>query len=125
MFCVFVYSDCNKRGQTSRPVLRAQVQTSCNLEPNTSVTVLWVLAICSTTVHFWNYLITVWYCYIAILLCLTTSISSYAKILLKLRHHQTNVQDHIYEERQSQVINILHLTYSDTKKHCQAHCGCR
>ena len=71
-----------------------------------TVTVLWVLAICGTTMHFWNYFITVWYCYIAILRCLTTSISSYAKIFLKLRHHQTNVQDHVYQERQAQVIPL-------------------
>ena len=34
VWCVFVYSDRDKRGQTSRPVVRAQTQTSCNFEAN-------------------------------------------------------------------------------------------
>ena len=28
-------NDCNKRGQTSRPVTGAEIQTSCNFEKNT------------------------------------------------------------------------------------------
>ena len=34
MFSVFVHTNCNKRGQTSRPVVRAQIQTSCNFKAN-------------------------------------------------------------------------------------------
>ena len=34
MFSFFVDTDCNKRGQTFRPVVRAQIQTSCNIEKN-------------------------------------------------------------------------------------------
>ena len=36
VFSVFVDTDCNKRGKTSRPVARAQIQTSCNFEENIS-----------------------------------------------------------------------------------------
>ena len=36
VFSVFVDTDCNKRGQTSRPVVRAQIQTSCDFEENIS-----------------------------------------------------------------------------------------
>ena len=31
---VFFYTDCNKRGQTSRLVAGSQIQTSCNFEEN-------------------------------------------------------------------------------------------
>ena len=34
MFSVFVHTDCNKRGQTSRSYVRAQIQTSRNFESN-------------------------------------------------------------------------------------------
>ena len=34
IFSVFVDVDCNKRGQTSCPVIEAQIQTSCNFEAN-------------------------------------------------------------------------------------------
>ena len=33
---VFVYTDCSKCGQTSRLVVRTQVQTICNFEANIS-----------------------------------------------------------------------------------------
>ena len=42
MFSVFINIDCNKRGQTSRLVARAQIQTSCNLEKNV-YKCIWVL----------------------------------------------------------------------------------
>ena len=41
MFSVFINIDCNKRGQTSCLVARAQIQTNCNLEKN--VFCIWVL----------------------------------------------------------------------------------
>ena len=34
MFSVFVDIDCNKRGQTSCPVVRTSIQTSCNFTAN-------------------------------------------------------------------------------------------
>ena len=36
MFCVFVYIGCNKRGQTSCPVIKTQIQTTCNFRANVS-----------------------------------------------------------------------------------------
>ena len=56
-----------------------------------AVSVFWVVSILGTTMYFWNYLITVWYGYIGILLCLLISIFSYVKIFLTLRHHQAQV----------------------------------
>ena len=32
VWSVFVDTDCNKRGPTSRPVVGAEIQTSCNFE---------------------------------------------------------------------------------------------
>ena len=34
VFSIFINIDCNKRGQTSRLVAGAQIQTSCNFEKN-------------------------------------------------------------------------------------------
>ena len=34
VFGVFIDIDCNKCGQTSRPVVRAKIQTSCDFEAN-------------------------------------------------------------------------------------------
>ena len=34
MLSVFVSVDCDKRGQTSCPVIGAEIQTSCNFEAN-------------------------------------------------------------------------------------------
>ena len=42
MFRVFINIDCNKLGQTSRLVARAQIQTSCNREKNVC-NCIWVL----------------------------------------------------------------------------------
>ena len=36
MWCVFVYTDRHKRGQTSRPVIRTHIETSCNFKANIS-----------------------------------------------------------------------------------------
>ena len=47
MGSVFINIDCNKRGQTSRLVARAQIQTSCNLENNNvyKCIYVWILSI--------------------------------------------------------------------------------
>jgi len=34
VFSILVHTDCNKRGQTSRAVAEAKIQTSCNFEAN-------------------------------------------------------------------------------------------
>ena len=68
-----------------------------------TVTVFWVVSIVGTTLHFWNYLISLWYGYIAISLCLVTSGFSYAKIFLTFRH-QIGVQDHVHQGQPSQRI---------------------
>ena len=71
----------------------------------TSVTVvsLWAVSILATVMYFWNYLITLWYSYIAIPLCLAISITSYSKIFCMLRHIHNPIQP---EPQQNQTIPL-------------------
>ena len=62
-----------------------------------TVTVYGVLSVVGTTMYFWNYLINLWYAYIGISLCLVTSVVSYTKIYLTLRHSRFQVQDHVHK----------------------------
>ena len=47
-----------------------------------------------------------WYGFIAIFLCLVTSIFSYTKIFITLRHQQTQLQDHAQQPNQANQLNI-------------------
>ena len=69
------------------------------------VITLWVMSTVAATMYFWSYLITNSYGYIVIALCLVTSIVSYTKIFLTLRHHQTQVQD-VGQPSQLSPLNI-------------------
>ena len=73
-----------------------------------TLSVFWVVSIVGTTLYFWNYLITLWLSYTGIVLCLLTSVFSYTKIFLTLRHHQTQVLDHLHQKQRSQA-NPLNL----------------
>ena len=55
------------------------------------VNVVWAGSLVAATMYFWNIVITIWFGYIAILLCLVITIFSYAKIFLPLRHHRNRV----------------------------------
>jgi len=57
-----------------------------------TVVIIWVVSIVASAMYFWNYLITLWYSYIFIPLCLATSIFSYTKIYCKLRYLQNPIQ---------------------------------
>ena len=70
------------------------------------VSVFWVVSTLSTTMYLWNYLITLWYRYIGISLCLVTSVFSYGKIFLTLRHHQIQVQSHVLQGQPSHTIPL-------------------
>ena len=71
-----------------------------------AVAVFWVVPIVGETTYFWNPLITSWYGNIVILLCLVTSIFSYTKIFLTLRHNQNQVQNHAPQGQPSQAIPL-------------------
>ena len=51
-------------------------------------------------------LITLWYGIIGITLCLLISICSYTKIFLILRHHNSQIQNHVQQPNQSNQLNI-------------------
>ena len=53
-----------------------------------------------------NHQITYWYGNVVTLSCLLTSIICYTKIFLTLRRHQTQAQDHVLREQQSQTIPL-------------------
>ena len=63
----------------------------------TYVTVLafWVSAFVGSEIFPWNELLSYWYSYIVGMLCVAASIYSYTRIFLRLRHHQTQVQDNV------------------------------
>ena len=71
------------------------------------VITLWLVSTAFSATWFWNSLITLWYGFIAILLCLVTAILSYTKIFITLRHQQNQLQDHAQQPNQANQLNIL------------------
>jgi len=67
------------------------------------VAIFWIISVVTSVSFLRNYFVTLWYGYIVIALCLVTSIASYAKIFLKLRHHQIQMEGHDQQEQPSQV----------------------
>ena len=75
----------------------------------TYVTVIafWVSSFVGSTIFLWNELLSLRYTHIVIQLCLLTSIYSYTRIFLRLRHHQTQVQDNVTgQTNQTILLNI-------------------
>ena len=72
------------------------------------VTVIWTVSIVGAMMYLWSYLITLWYRYIGILLCLVISIVAYGKVFLTLRQRQTQLHDRVHKDPPSQTgpINI-------------------
>ena len=66
---------------------------------------IWVTFIVLSAIWFWKPLIDLWCVNIVTSLCLLTSILSYTKIFLTLRHHQNQVQGHVQQPNQT---NQLH-----------------
>ena len=60
-----------------------------------AITFFWVVSILGSTIPFFSVSVTLWYTYILILVCLLTSIFSYARIFLTLRNHQVQIESHI------------------------------
>ena len=70
------------------------------------IAIFWIMSVVASISFLVNHLVTIWYGYLVIPLCLVTSIASYTKIFLKLRHHQIQVQGHIQQEQPSQPIPL-------------------
>ena len=66
------------------------------------VVTLWAASTAFSATWFLNSLITLWYGFIAISLCLITSVYSYTKILITLHHQQAQVQ----QPNQASPLNI-------------------
>ena len=67
---------------------------------------IWLVSAVTSTMYFWNRLITFWYGNIGIVLCLIISIFSYTKIFLILRQHRSHVQDLQQSANQTNQLNI-------------------
>ena len=63
-----------------------------------AVIAFWVFSVVGSAVSLWNELISSYYSYIIIPLCLVTSVYCYTRIFLRLRHHQTQVQANVQEQ---------------------------
>ena len=112
MWSVFVNDDGHKRGQTSRPVVGAEIQTNCNFETHIShcsyllgylnFSGLWYIS---------NYRITLWLgrvSTLSTLLLLLISIISYTKIFRTLSRHQAEVQHHVQQQpSQPNALNMV------------------
>ena len=87
-----------------------------------TVIVVWVVSIVGSLTYLWNKHIAKMYGNIGISLCLITTIFSYTKIFLTLRHHQIQVHNHVHQKQQSQAIPLNLARY--TERQCPVHCGC-
>ena len=76
-----------------------------------AVFAFWLVSTAASTMRFWNYLILDCYFYGVTTLCLVTSIYSYTKIFLTLRHHQIQVQANFQAEQRSQTIPLNMARY--------------
>ena len=79
-----------------------------------TVTLLWVVPIAGTAMRFLDDMITLWYSYITVLLCIVIAGFSYAKIFFTLRHHQIQVQTHAHQEQPIQTIPMNIARYRKT-----------
>ena len=66
----------------------------------------WIVSAVFSTMKCCSVSITIWYSIIGTLVCLVTSIFSYTKIFLTLRHHQNQVQHHVQQPNQTNQLNI-------------------
>ena len=67
----------------------------------------WVASAVFSATYFLNFLIILWSCSIAVLVCLVTSVMSYTKILVTLRRRQAQLQDYAPQQpNQTRPMNI-------------------
>ena len=67
------------------------------------VVIFWLISAVSSILYLLTRLITVWFSYLVVPFCVITSIASYTKIFLKLRHQEGQVQ----QEQSIHTINTL------------------
>ena len=71
-----------------------------------AVFAFWVVSIIGTAMYFFNPRIIFWYINIIGILCLATSVLSYTKIFLILRHNQIHALGHLFQGQPSQAISM-------------------
>ena len=103
VFSISTHSECNKRGQTSRPVVRAEIQTSCNFKA--------IISDCSDLLDCVRCFFDIvpfksTYTYLVWLYSYSFMSCNFNYNFLKLRHHQTQVQGHIQQEQPSQLVPL-------------------
>ena len=99
---VFVDNGSHERGQTSRPVVGADLQTNCNFDAHIyhcrySLD-CYRCRYSMQRVSVLDSRIAPWFGRIVISCCLLISIASYAKIFCALRRHHAQIQSHVQQQ---------------------------
>ena len=100
MWSVHLNIDRHKCGQTSRPFVGAEIQTRRNLNTNScsnNFFFLLVGVLVGLMHFFWRNDIPLIIAAALLLLCLVISVFSYTKIFLRLRQHQSELQDNVQQ----------------------------
>ena len=105
-FSVFDDDDGHKRGQTSRPVVGAEIQTNCNFEAHVYNCIYFLgFTFVASLCAIFYILIIYLYSSLVISFCLVISFASYTKIFCTLRYHQAQVRD----QQQPSQTNALNM----------------
>ena len=78
------------------------------------IVVFWVLSTAGAKTLLWNKRITAWYASVGVALCVVTSIFSYTKIFLTLRHNQIHAQGNVNQGQPSQTVQLNIARYKRT-----------
>ena len=78
------------------------------------IVVFWVLSTAWATTLLWNKRITAWYASVGVALCVVTSIFSYTKMFLTLRHNQIHEQGNVNQGQPSQTVQLNIARYKRT-----------
>ena len=78
------------------------------------VAVFWVICTAGATTLLWNQRITSLYVCVNVALCVVTSIFSYTKIFLTLRHNQIHAQGNVNQGQPSQTVQLNIARYKRT-----------
>ena len=76
--------------------------------------VFWVASTTGMTITLWNERITAWYGCVVVGLCLVTSIFSYTKIFLTLRHNEIQGRGNVHQGQPSQPVQLNIARYKRT-----------
>ena len=104
LWSVFINTDCNKCGQTSRLATGAQIQTSCNCEKDIHSYNCLLGCFCCWRTSFYVQLYESMFTTYA--MCLAITIFAYSKIFFRLRHNQTHRIHPLQGESQANQMNI-------------------